>query len=117
LPFLKPNFKIKFFLTDLAFFENQNTKSIFIPSLIPNILKYFFQSEGLGSGKILSELRIHYKSLLTGVYDHAGCKEYCSDFTVAVKIFNVYNKKQMYDSVFTGKENASKIGIAFYRCF
>jgi len=43
-----------------------------------------------------------------GVYDHAGCKEYCKDFTVVLKIFDVFNKKQQYDSVFTGKENASK---------
>jgi len=68
----------------------------------------FFQSERLGCGKTLSELHIHYKSLLTGVYDHAECKEYCKDVTVALKILDVFNKKQMYDSVFTGKENASK---------
>jgi len=49
------------------------------------------------------ELQIHYKSLLTGVYDHAGYNEYSKDFTVALKIFNVFNKKQMYHSVFTGK--------------
>jgi len=57
----------------------------------------------------LSELHIHYKSLLTGVYDHTVCKEYCKYFTVALKIFDVFNKKQMYDSVFTGKEIAYKI--------
>jgi len=56
----------------------------------------------------LSELHIHYKSLLTRVYDHAGCKEYCKDFTVALKFFDVFNKKQMYDSVFAGKEIAYK---------
>jgi len=38
----------------------------------------------------------------------AGCKEYCKDFTVALKIFDVFNTKQQYNSVFTGKENASK---------
>jgi len=37
-----------------------------------------------------------------------GCKEYCKDFTVALTIFDVYNKTQMYDSVITWKENASK---------
>jgi len=52
-----------------------------------------------------------------GVYDHKGSKEYCKDFTVVLKIFDVFNKKQMYDSVFTGKEIADKIWIAFYRCF
>jgi len=35
----------------------------------------FFQSEKLRSGKTLSELHIHYKSLLTRVYDHVGCRE------------------------------------------
>jgi len=38
----------------------------------------------------------------------AGCKEYCKDFTVALKFFDVFNKKQMYDDVFTGKEIAYK---------
>jgi len=103
LAFLKPDFEIQAFLTRLPFYENQNyqSKSGFLFFI-------FFQSERLGSGKTLSELHIHYKSLLTGVYDHAGCKEYCKDFTVVLKIFNVFNKKQLYDSVFTGNENASK---------
>ena len=56
----------------------------------------------------MSEPHIHYKSLLTGVYDHAGCKEYCKDFTVALTIFDVFNKKQMHDSVIKGKEIAYK---------
>ena len=60
------------------------------------------------SGKTLSELHIHYKSLLTRVRDHAGYKEYWNDFTVALKIIDVIYKKQMQDSVITGKENASK---------
>jgi len=55
----------------------------------------FFQSKRFSSGKTLSELHIHYKSLLTGVYDHAGYKEYCKDFTVALKIITVIYKKQM----------------------
>jgi len=59
------------------------------------------------------ELHIHYKSLLMRVNDHAGCKY----FTVALKMFDIFNTKQMYDSVFTGQENASKNGIALYRCF
>jgi len=45
---------------------------------------------------------------LTRVYGHAGCKEYCKDFTVAQKTFDVFNKKQMNDSGITGKENVSK---------
>jgi len=44
-----------------------------------------------------------------GVYDYAGCKEYCKDFIAAIKIFNVFNKKQMYDSVFTEKKLLIKI--------
>jgi len=74
-----------------------------------NLTFSFFQSERLGSGKTLSELHIHYKYLLTRVYDHAGCKEYCKDITVALKIFDVFNKKQMYDSVFRGKKLLIKI--------
>jgi len=43
------------------------------------------------------------------VYDHAGFKEYCKDFTLALKIFDAFSKKQMYDSrLITGKEYASK---------
>jgi len=69
----------------------------------------FFSLKGLsGSGKKYYVLHLHYKSLLARVYDHAGCKEYCKDITVALKILGVFNKKQMYDSLFTGKKNASK---------
>jgi len=95
--------KFRQFLMHLAFFENQKyqSKSCFF-------FFYIFQSERLGSGTTLSEVHIHYKSLLTGLYDHAGCKEYCKDFTLALQIFDVFNKKQMYDSVFPGKGNASK---------
>jgi len=56
----------------------------------------------------LSELHIYYNSLLTRVYDHAGCKEHCKGFTVALKMFGVFNEKQMYNHAITGKENASK---------
>jgi len=68
----------------------------------------FFQSEKLDSCKTLSELHIHCKSLLTRVYDQAGCKEYCKGFTVALNMFDVFNKKKMYDHVITGKENPCK---------
>ena len=47
-------------------------------------------------------------NLLTRVYVHAGCKQYCKYFSVALKIFNVFNKEQMYDSVMMGKESASE---------
>jgi len=51
---------------------------------------------------------IHYKSLATRVYYHVGCTEYCKNFTVALKMINVIDKKQMHDSVNTGNEYASK---------
>jgi len=35
-------------------------------------------------------------------------KEYSKDFTVALKLIDVFNQKQMCNSVITGKENASK---------
>jgi len=98
---LKSDFKIWLFSTHLAFFD----VLIFTKSQTKCV---FFQSERLGSGKTLFELHVRYKSLLTRVYDYAGCKEYCKDFTIALKMFDVFKKKQMYDSVITGKENASK---------
>ena len=75
LAFLKPDFAILSFLTHLAFLKIKKSRE--------NL--DFFQSEKLDSGKTLSELHIHYKSLLTRVYDHAGYKEYCKGFTVALK--------------------------------
>jgi len=43
------------------------------------------------------------------VYDHArALKEYCKDFAVGLKVFDVFNTKQMHDSVIMGIENASK---------
>jgi len=65
----------------------------------------FFQSKRLVSGKTLSEMHIHYKPLMTRVCDHARYKEYCKDFSVALKMFSLVNKKQMYDSVINRKEN------------
>ena len=44
---------------------------------------------------------------------HAGCKEYCKDFTGALKMFDVFNKKQMYDSIIMGKENASYLKLCY----
>jgi len=40
-------------------------------------------------------------------YDHAGCKE-LQNFTVAAEMFDIFDKKEMCDSVFTGQESASK---------
>jgi len=57
----------------------------------------------------IKKLHIHYKSLATRVYYHAGCTEYCKHFTVAPKmIYDVIDKKQMHDSAITGKEYTSK---------
>jgi len=62
----------------------------------------------LGFGITLSELHIHYKPLLTRVYDHAGCKENCKNFTVTLQMLDAFNKQQMYNNVITGKQNASE---------
>jgi len=85
----------------LAFFGNKKARKIWL------FLTYF-QSDRLGSGKTLSELHIHYKSLATKVYYHAGCTDYYKNFTVALKMIDVIDRKQMHDSVITGKEYASK---------
>jgi len=79
----------------------------------------FLQSERLGSGKILSELHIHYKPLLKWVYNHAGAQNIWKYFTFALKIIDVIDKKQMHGRVITGKENACKQWncITVYRCF
>jgi len=91
--FFKPDFEI------LAFFERLR---LFLEIKKARQNLSFFQFERLGSGKTLSNLHIYYKYLLTRVCDHAGCKEYCNDFTVAVKTIDTIDKKQMYDSVITG---------------
>jgi len=67
LAFLKPDFEILVCSAHLRGNQKCQAKS------------GFFQSERLGSGKILHELHIRNKSLLTGVYDHARCSEYCKD--------------------------------------
>jgi len=51
----------------LAIFENQKSQT----------KSGFFSVRKAGSGKTLFELHIHYKSLLTRVDGHVGCKEYC----------------------------------------
>jgi len=42
------------------------------------------------------------------VCNHAGCTEYCKDFTVVLKMIEIIDQKEMYDTVTMGKENASK---------
>jgi len=64
--------------------------------------------ERLDSDEALSEVHIHYKSLMTIVHEHVGCKENCKNFTVALKMLDVFNMKQMYDSLITRKENSSE---------
>ena len=103
MPFLDPDFaNLTFLNTPLAFFGNQKK-----PDTLWLFLD-FFQSKRFGSGKTLSELHIHYESLMKGVYNHAGCTEYCKNFTVALKMINVIGKKKRYDIVISGKENAFK---------
>jgi len=88
LAFLKPEFEIMASFEHLWFFGNQKARQ-------NSAFSGFFQSKRLSSGKTLSELHIHYKSLLTRVCDHAGYKKYCKDFTVALKIGDVIYKKHM----------------------
>jgi len=71
----------------------------------------------LGSAKTLSELHIHYKSLATRVYYHAECTDYCKNFIAALKMIHVFDKKQMHDSVITGKEYASNDWIGVISMF
>ena len=52
-------------------------------------------------------LHIHYKSPLKRVYNHAGCSKHWKDFTVSLKLIDFFVYKQIYDSVITGKVNAS----------
>jgi len=61
---------------------------------------WLFQPE---KRETLSEVHIHYKSLLTRVYDRAGCTEHCKDFTAALKMIDFINKRQMYEGVITGE--------------
>ena len=89
------------FLNTFGFFGNKKARKFLL------FLAYF-QSDRLGSSKKLSELHIHYKSLATRVYYHAGCTKYCKNFTVALKMIYVTDKKQIHDSVITGKEYASE---------
>jgi len=74
------------FLTPLTFLEIKKVRKIWL------FLAYF-QSDRLGSGKTLSELHLHYKSLATRVYYHAGCTEYCKNFTFSLKLIHVIDKK------------------------
>jgi len=73
LAFVKPDFE---------FFNALVVLKIKKPYKIELFLA-FFLSERHSSGKTPSELHIHYKYLLTRVYDHAECKEYCKDLLLS----------------------------------
>ena len=64
LAFLGQILKFWLFLMHSAFLKNKKKQ----------ILSGFFQSERLDLEKALFELHIPYKTLLTRVYDHAGCE-------------------------------------------
>jgi len=78
---------------------------------LTQVLKFwiFLMHLRLDSDKALSELHIHcnHTSVMKRVHDHAGCKEYCNDFTFALKMLDVL----------TGKEMLLKIRIVLYRYF
>jgi len=94
-------FKFWLFLNTFGFFGNEKSQKICL------FLAYL-QSHRLGSVKTLYELDIHYQPLVTRVYYHARCTEYCKHFSAALKMIYAIDKKQMHDSVITGKEYASK---------
>jgi len=103
LAFLKPNVEIQAFLTHLALFENKSyqSKSGFFFFTFFSLKDFALAKHCLSCIYITNIFRRESRTI-------AGCKEYCKDFTVALKCFDVFNKKQMYDSVFTGKEIAYK---------
>jgi len=59
LAFVKLDFEIRAFFNALVFFEN--------------LAGLFSNRKGLGPGKTLSKLHIHYKY----IFARAWCKEYC----------------------------------------
>ena len=94
MTFSKPDFKILFFKA-LTFFR-------------------IFLVERLDSDKALPELYIHYKSLLTRVYDHAKCKEYCKDFTVVLKVLDIFNKKKVRQCNHGERKCFSRFELYYY---
>ena len=102
LAFLKADFEILTFIEHLCL--SLETKKL----EKSGFFFAYYLSDRLASGKTLSELYIHYKSFATKVYYHAGCTEYCKNFTVALKMIDVIDKKQMHDSAIMGKEYPSK---------
>jgi len=60
----------------------------------------------IGSVKTLYELHIHYKHLVTRVYYHARCTEYCKKFSVALKM--IYAIGMVWFSVSYDSANKQK---------
>jgi len=84
LAILKPNFEIVAFLTQLVLLENIFLNIFWICSVEKAWLR-----------QKMSELHIQFiTNLFWRVCDHAGCKGYCKDFTVVLKIFNGFNNKR-----------------------
>jgi len=50
-------------------------------------------------------------------YDHAGCKDYCQDFSVAQKCSIYLIRNKCMTLYLWGKKMLLQIGIALYRCF
>ena len=94
--------KFKLFLTQLAFFENQKFQSKSVFSFF-----FFFCLKGLALAKYclscISIINIFWRESMA----RQGAKNIAKILLLS-KIFNAINKKQMYDSLFIGKENASK---------
>jgi len=101
LTFLKPDFEILAVFNALGFFWKWKKARYHLT------FSDFFQLERLGSGKTLSKLHIHYKFLLTSLWP-CRVQRILQRFFCCPKMFNLINKKQMYDSVISRKESASK---------
>jgi len=99
LAFLKPDFEILAFFERLWLFLGNKKK----PDKIWIFLA-FFQSERLGSGKTLLELY----SLQISSERVCRLRRILKKIDFCPKIISVIDKKQMYDNVIMGKENASK---------
>jgi len=48
---------------------------------------------------------------------HAGCNEYCKDFTVALKMIDVIERNKCTTVQLRGKKMLLNIGIILYQCF
>ena len=83
------NSKFWLLLNTFGFFCKSKTQTKF------RFYWLFFSWKGLAPSKHCLSCIFINRSLLTRVYDCAGYKEYCKDFTVALKMVDVIYKKQM----------------------